>query len=65
VEAIAPVDDPKLRARLAEVLDVNLADDVLAWELAPDGTWEKVTTEVGIDAQRRLRELALSRARVA
>jgi polyphosphate kinase len=65
VEAIVPVDDPKLRARLAEVLDVNLADDVLAWELAPDGTWEKVTTDVGIDAQRRLRELALSRARVA
>ena len=29
-----PVTDPRLRARLAEMLELNLADDVLAWELA-------------------------------
>ena len=34
VEALAPVIDPRLRARLDEILDVNLADDMLAWELA-------------------------------
>ena len=36
-----PVDDPELQARLQEILDVNLADDTLAWELLPDGRWRK------------------------
>ena len=35
VECVAPVTDPALTARLAEILEVNLADDVLAWELGP------------------------------
>ena len=47
VEALTPVDDPRLQARLEEVLDVNLADDVLAWSLGPDGTWSKVETLFG------------------
>ena len=38
VEALTPVTDPRLRARLAEMLDLNLADDVLAWELGADGS---------------------------
>ena len=41
VEAVAPVDDPELQARLQEILDVNLADDTLAWELGSDGTWHQ------------------------
>ena len=41
---------------------VCLADDVFAWELAPDGVWHKVETLVGFDAQVRLRELAVERA---
>ena len=32
VEAVTPVIDPALTARLQEILDVNLADDVLAWD---------------------------------
>ena len=43
-----------LRARLDEILDVNLADDVLAWELGADGTWQKVPTVVGVDTHRAL-----------
>ena len=42
VEALVPVVDARLRARLAEVLELALADDVLAWELAADGTWSRV-----------------------
>ncbi len=61
VECVAPVTDPELQARLEEILLVNLADDVLAWELGPDG-WTKVPTTIGIDAQERLRELAEARA---
>jgi polyphosphate kinase len=63
VEAVTPVTARSLRARLDEILETNLADDVLAWELHADGAWEKIQTEVGIDTHRRLCELAESRAR--
>ena len=33
VEALVPVDEPDLQARLDEILEVNLADDTLAWSL--------------------------------
>ena len=41
-----------------------LADDVLSWELEPDGNWRKVPTLTGVDTHRRLQELALARAQV-
>ncbi|HLI55425.1 MAG TPA: polyphosphate kinase 1, partial [Actinomycetota bacterium] len=63
VEALVPIVEPALTARLDEVLEINLADDMLAWELHPDGSWTKVPTEVGIDTQRALQELAAARAR--
>jgi polyphosphate kinase len=63
VEAVVPVTDPKLCARLAEILDTALADDVLAWELQPDGSWQHVQTERGLNSQKRFQELALERAR--
>ena len=63
VEAVTPVVAPPLRARLDEILATNLADDVLAWSLGADGTWEKVPTVVGVDTHRRLGELAEARAR--
>jgi polyphosphate kinase len=61
VEAMVEVDDGSLQARLREILEVNLADDVLAWTLAPDGTWTKVPTVVGLDTHLRLQELATNR----
>jgi polyphosphate kinase len=61
VEAVIPVTDPALQARLQEILDVNLADDVLAWTLDADGAWYKVPTTVGISTHRRLQELAVAR----
>jgi polyphosphate kinase len=63
VEAVTPVTAAPLRARLEEILTTNLADDVLAWELRSDGTWEKVPTVEGIDTHRRLGELAEARSR--
>jgi len=62
VEALTPVEDPDLQQRLEQVLEINLADDVLAWELSSDGVYRKVPTEVGINTQERLKELALARA---
>jgi polyphosphate kinase len=62
VEALVPVTNPKLRARLDEILGVNLADDTLAWELTADGSWRKVPTVDGLNTHHRLMELATARA---
>jgi polyphosphate kinase len=61
VEALVPIDDPALMTRLDEILDVNLADDTLAWTLQPDTTWVRVQGTEGVDTHRRLEELALER----
>src|SRR5207237_9028242 len=37
VEAVVPVDDSDLQARLQEILDVTREDDVLAWVLDAEG----------------------------
>jgi len=63
VEALVPVTDPRLKHRIEEVLEIESADDVLAWEAAPDGSWSKVPTVNGIDAQQQLLDLAADRAR--
>jgi polyphosphate kinase len=62
VEAVVPVTDPELQARLEEVLQVNLADDVLAWELGPDAVWTKVPTTRGVETHTTLQERARERA---
>jgi polyphosphate kinase len=41
VELVAPVEDPILRDDLLDTLDRCLADDVNAWELRSDGSWER------------------------
>ncbi len=57
VEALAPVTDPSLQARLQEVLDVNLADDTLAWTLGPTGEWTHVERRGTVDTHLALQEL--------
>ncbi len=61
VEALVPVTDPALQFRVDEILDVVLADDNLAWEMLPDGTWQRVPHRTGLDAHVALQELALAR----
>ena len=62
VEALAPVTDPDLQFRLDEILDVNFADDNLAWALGPDRVWTRVHDDAGVDAHVALQELALARS---
>jgi polyphosphate kinase len=64
VECVTPVTDPDLTGRLQEVLDVMLADNVQAWELLEDGSWQRLQPEEGerrVATHKRLRELALRR----
>jgi polyphosphate kinase len=62
VEAIVPVFDHENCQRLREILDVELADDALAWELHGDGTWSKLAPVTGNNAQDRFQAEAVCRA---
>jgi polyphosphate kinase len=63
VEALVPVEDPELQDRLQEILDVDLADDALAWILRPDGRWEHLPPGGIVDAHLRLQAIAQTRAK--
>ena len=63
VEAVVPVTDAKLCGRLSEIFEILLADDVLAWELCSEGTWQRVPTIHGLNAHKRFQELAIESAR--
>ncbi len=63
VEAIMPVDDRRIRERLQQVLDLCFSDDVLAWELQPDGRWERGRETTGQELHVALQRLAKQRAR--
>ena len=41
LELVAPIEDPRAQQRLSAVFDALLADNVQAWELRADGTWER------------------------
>ena len=49
----------ELQAELQEILDVNLADDVLAWAFGPRRRWTTgAPRPTGVDTHLRLQELA-------
>jgi polyphosphate kinase len=60
VEALTPVDAPELQAQLDEIIDIELADDTLAWTLGADGSWHKDGTPGVVDSHCRLQEVALA-----
>ncbi len=64
VEALVPIDDENLRARLQEIIDISLADDQLAWELDGDGRWRRAEGGDGVNTQLALQQAAMGRARV-
>jgi polyphosphate kinase len=41
VELVAPVEDPRIRAQLLDVLDRGLADNTNGWVLGQDGDWTR------------------------
>ena len=47
VETMVRVTDPVAREHLRDMLDLAFADDVVAWELRPDGQWRGNTGEPG------------------
>lgn len=62
VEALVPIEDPALQRRLQQVLDVDLADDVLAWRLDADATWHRIVgSGAPVDTHATLESMALER----
>ena len=54
------------QAELNEIIDVQMADDVLAWTLGSDATWTRCTPldpQNPVDSQRELQQRALTRAK--
>jgi polyphosphate kinase len=63
VELVTPVDDPKVRAALVDVLDRSLADNTHSWELGEDGEWTRRQPDgEPRDVQRELIEVHAERA---
>ena len=65
VEAIVPVEAPELQEELRTILELQLADNVKAWELDGDGGWRQRRPAAGEEpraSQQLLMERALRRA---
>ncbi len=53
-EVAFPIEAPELQKRIADDLDLYLADDCQAWCLSADGGYARVGSECRTDAQTRL-----------
>jgi polyphosphate kinase len=64
VELVVPVEDPAAQAELADTLERCLADDMFAWDLDSDGTWNRRDGRTR-SVHTELMERALTRVRPA
>jgi polyphosphate kinase len=68
VEVMFPIDDPQLRARLIDILQISVADNVKSWVLQSDGTYVRAQPKAGgpaVRSQARFIELTRERVKVA
>ena len=59
VEAVVPVADPDLNQQIVQFLELELADDTLAWELDGEGTWTKTAVGRAINTQELMKGATL------
>jgi polyphosphate kinase len=60
VEAIVPVEEPRLQDELKAILDLQLADNVKAWDMRADGTYAQRTPAPG-EEPRSSQDLLMQR----
>jgi len=69
VEAVVPVEDSEARGRLAEFVEIMLADDRRSWQLGPDAAWRRTEDINGVpgtlDTHEELKARALASGMVA
>jgi polyphosphate kinase len=61
IEAVVPIRDRRLRARLWEILQLCLADRRAAWELQPDGDYVQLQPDPEAGAESESAQTALMR----
>ncbi|MBU6256387.1 MAG: polyphosphate kinase 1 [Chloroflexi bacterium] len=59
VEVLFPLDEGEVRRKVDEILAALLADTSNAWELQPDGAWERLA-DTGNSSFETLRQVALA-----
>ena len=59
VEVLFPLDEGEVHRKVDEILAALLADTSNAWELQPDGAWERLA-DTGISSFETLRQVALA-----
>jgi polyphosphate kinase len=65
VEAMVPVEDPQLKVRMREILELQLADTAKAWRLRTDGKYERTQPAAGEPSVRsQARFIDMTRERV-
>ncbi len=64
VEAIAPVEDPRLQEELQTILDLQLGDNVKAWDMQADGSYVQRRPSPGAPGEepRSSQDLLMQRA---
>jgi polyphosphate kinase len=62
IEVMAPVLDPRAEQELHAVLDIVFADNTTAWELGPDGSWQRLQPAAG-ERRRPTQTMLRRRAR--
>jgi polyphosphate kinase len=68
VEAMIPIEDPALRARLIDILNTQWADNVKSWTLEPSGTYVRTQPRPGaplVRSQQRFMEITRDKVKVA
>jgi len=68
VETLIPLEDPVIRGRLIEALQMQASDTAKSWALKPDGKYERVHAKPGqtpFRAQTRFIELARDRVKAS
>ena len=61
VEAVTPIEDPKLKDELKDILDILLSDNLQAWDLHSDGEYIQRSPAKG-KAARSAQKLFMERA---
>ena len=61
VEAIVPVEEPRIQEELDAILDLELGDNVKAWEMRPDGSYVQRRPGKG-EEPRSSQDLRMQRA---
>ena len=47
IEAVVPIDDARAQQEITRALDTMVSSNLHAWELKPDGEWQRIRTKKG------------------